>query len=104
MLATEEVPEYLRSDVIQLLNQKVLENKNGESLVDNAYSATDLENKSIEKKIISANADRVLSRQKRQFPVFGFLSFLMLLVNSALLVNENININNNNNNNNNNVS
>merc|ERR1712045_616973 len=46
--------------------------------------------------------DEILSRQKRQFPVFGFLSFLMLIVNSVLLINENININNNNNNNNNN--
>merc|ERR1712051_300956 len=39
----------------------------------------------------------VLSRQKRTFPVFGFLSFIMLLVNSALLIQQNNNNNNNNN-------
>ncbi len=50
----------------------------------------------------SSGGEEVLSRSKRQLPVFGFLSFLMLLLNSVLLVVENINVNNNNNNNNNN--
>ena len=49
------------------------------------------------------DSTKVLSRQKRTFPVFGFLSFLMLLLNSVMLIQQNIN-NNNNNNNNNNVS
>ena len=31
-----------------------------------------------------------LSRGKRQLPVFGFLSFLMLLLNSVMLIVENI--------------
>ncbi|XP_045128783.1 GATA zinc finger domain-containing protein 8-like [Portunus trituberculatus] len=39
--------------------------------------------------------------QGRDFPLFGFLSFLMLLLNSLLLIIQNVNINNNNNNNNN---
>ena len=38
--------------------------------------------------------NKILSRQKRTFPIFGFLSFLMLLLNSVLLINQNININN----------
>ena len=53
-------------------------------------------------KDIDPKSERILSRQKRQFPIFGFLSFLMLMVNSVMLINENININNNNNNNKNN--
>ena len=52
---------------------------------------------------LSKDSSKVLSRQKRTFPVFGFLSFLMLLLNSVMLIQQNIN-NNNNNNNNNNVS
>jgi hypothetical protein len=36
----------------------------------------------------------------RSLPVFGFISFLLLLINSVLLINTNINNNNNNNNNN----
>ena len=36
------------------------------------------------------NAETKLSRGKRQLPVFGFLSFLMLLVNSVMLIVENI--------------
>ena len=52
--------------------------------------------------VVEQTTERILSRKKRQFPVFGFLSFLMLLVNSTLLISENISINSNNNNNNNN--
>ena len=52
---------------------------------------------------LAKDSSKVLSRQKRTFPVFGFLSFLMLLLNSVMLIQQNIN-NNNNNNNNNNVS
>ena len=52
---------------------------------------------------LAKDYSKVLSRQKRTFPVFGFLSFLMLLLNSVMLIQQNIN-NNNNNNNNNNVS
>ena len=35
---------------------------------------------------IIAKKPKVLSRQKRTFPVFGFLSFLMLLLNSTMLI------------------
>ena len=36
------------------------------------------------------NVETKLSRRKRQLPVFGFLSFLMLLLNSVMLIVENI--------------
>jgi hypothetical protein len=52
--------------------------------------------------MVSDGGGAVLSREKRQLPVFGFLSFLMLILNSVMLILENVNINNNNNNNNNN--
>lgn len=53
----------------------------------------------MERKIIKDTSYSAL--QGRTFPLFGFLSFLMLLLNSLLLIIQNVNINNNNNNNNN---
>ena len=40
----------------------------------------------IDFELIAKEPRKVLSRQKRTFPVFGFLSFLMLLLNSTMLI------------------
>ena len=45
---------------------------------------------------IQVSDQRVLLRQKRS--IFGFLSFLIVLLNAGLAINLNMNINNNNNN------
>ena len=42
------------------------------------------------KTAVANSVETKLSRGKRQLPVFGFLSFLMLLVNSVMLIVENI--------------
>ena len=95
-ISTEQVPEDIRWEVVQNLNKKMQEQRS--VLTQEEY----LPNLNNNFTLSDQTTGRILSRQKRQFPVFGFLSFLMLLVNSVLLINENININNNNNNNNNN--
>ena len=40
----------------------------------------------IDFELMAKEPRKVLSRQKRTFPVFGFLSFLMLLLNSTMLI------------------
>merc|ERR1712192_208453 len=74
----------LAFEVGDILNEEILSGQKSERILSRQKS------------------EKILSRQKRQFPIFGFLSFLMLMVNSVMLINTNININNNNNNNNNN--
>ena len=96
-ISTEQVPEDIRWEVVQNLNMKMQEQRSV-MISEEEY----LPNFNNNFTLIEETTERILSRQKRQFPVFGFLSFLMLLVNSVLLINENINVNNNNNNNNNN--
>ena len=96
-ISTEQVPEDIRWEVVQNLNKKMQEQRSV-MISEEEY----LPNFNNNFTLIEETTERILSRQKRQFPVFGFLSFLMLLVNSVLLINENINVNNNNNNNNNN--
>ncbi|KAK7070311.1 hypothetical protein SK128_026838 [Halocaridina rubra] len=59
----------------------------------------------ITRTLLAALQERIKEKnevESRSFPLFGFLSFLMLLLNSILLIIQNININNTNNNNNNN--
>ena len=86
-ISTEQVPEDIRWEVVQNLNKKMQEQRS--VMAQEEY----LPNFNNNFTLIEETTERILSRQKRQFPVFGFLSFLMLLVNSALLINENINVN-----------
>ena len=86
-ISTEQVPEDIRWEVVQNLNKKMQEQRS--VMAQEEY----LPNFNNNFTLIEGKTERILSRQKRQFPVFGFLSFLMLLVNSALLINENINVN-----------
>ena len=76
-------------------------NKNTGSFIIYALDVTrTLTAAGIEREVIRSTSDYAL--QGRTFPLFGFLSFLMLLLNSLLLIIQNVNINNNNNNNDNN--
>ena len=83
-ISTDQVPEDIRWEVVQNLNRKMEEQR---SLITREDQFTDSGSNLT---LMEATTERILSRKKRQFPVFGFLSFLMLLVNSALLINENI--------------
>ena len=86
------MPEYIRWEVVQNLNRKMQEQQLA------AEDSVEVDTVNSDGGDLNLTAEtQLLSRQKRQFPVFGFLSFLMLIVNSVLLINENININNNNN-------
>merc|ERR1712192_56964 len=81
----------LAFEVGDILNEEILSGQKSERILSRQKS---------EQILSSQKSEKILSRQKRQFPIFGFLSFLMLMVNSVMLINTNININNNNNNNN----
>ena len=86
-ISTEQVPEDIRWEVVQNLNAKMQDQR---SMMSQKEYLPNFNNNLT---LSEETTERVLSRQKRQFPVFGFLSFLMLLVNSVLLINENINVN-----------
>ena len=55
---------------------------------------------SIQSGLIAAGDQEILHRERRS--IFGFLSFVVVLLNAFLTINLNLNINNNNTNNNNN--
>ena len=55
---------------------------------------------SLESGLIAAGDQKIHTRERRS--IFGFLSFVVVLLNAFLTINLNLNINNNNNNNNNN--
>lgn len=90
-ITTNQVPEDIRWEVVQYLNDKMQEQQRDIGIQNPTPSQSVINETDF---TLVNPEDEVLSRQKRQFPVFGFLSFLMLLVNSVLLINENININN----------
>ena len=69
---------------MQNLNRKMEEQR---SLI--TYEEQLSPNKNENFSVTEETTERILSRKKRQFPVFGFLSFLILLVNSTLLISEN---------------
>ena len=72
------MPEYIRWEVVQNLNRKMLEQKQEQNVNDPlTYNLNPEVNFTLVTDPDLMESDRILSRQKRQFPVFGFLSFLV---------------------------